>query len=492
MIPKSLRGPFKPMRFEATVEDCLVTEGEIPEALNGGFYRNGPTWRRPSRQGCDAAFAVDGMIQALVLRDGRAEFRNRWVRTPKFLAEARAGRALFEWSDGDFGDWRAWGLGEVRRDAFTSGVPQGTNAVNVVPFAGEILALGEQGSPPVALDPITLETRGIVPWSTNLSPGLVPPACFGDASFTAHPKWDATTGELFGWTYRDTEPYMTLHWVKPDGSVRSRPLWDAPYATVAHDMWLSERYVVMPFMPFHIDKARIAKDLPIWGWDPELPVMVALVPRDDLDGEIRWITADFDAEYVMHTMSANHLGDTLVLDGPIFDRPPFMFEDRFRPGDANVPFFKLARPALGRWSIDLAGGRMTTEIVDDNPCELPKVDERYYGRPYRWGFLIGGQRKDEGMRMDTLVRRDVRRGAEDRWQVSADAHTGVFEATFVPRSDDAPEGDGYLIVPVCKFGEGSSEFQIFDTADIAAGPVTRIELPFQIGWTPHGHWMDFP
>jgi carotenoid cleavage dioxygenase-like enzyme len=230
----------------------------------------------------------------------------------------------------------------------------------------------------------------------------VPPACFGDASFTAHPKWDAATGELFGWTYRDTEPYVTLHWVRPDGSVRSRDLEDAPYATVAHDMWLSERYVVLPFMPFHISKDRIAKDLPIWGWDPELPVVLALVPRDDLDGAVRWVQAGFEAQYVMHTLSANHRGDTLVLDGPIFDRPPFMFEDRFQPGDANVPYFKLARSAFGRWTVDLTTGAMASEIVDDNPCELPKVDERHYGRPYEWGFLIGGSRKDEGMRMDTL------------------------------------------------------------------------------------------
>ena len=23
------------------------------------------------------------------------------------------------------------------------------------------------------------------------------------------------------------------------------------------------------------------------------------------------------------------------------------------------------------------------------------------------------------------------------------------------------------------------------------GPVARIEIPFQIGFTPHGHWMNF-
>jgi carotenoid cleavage dioxygenase-like enzyme len=490
-LPKGLRGPFAPMRFEATVEDCIVSEGKVPPALNGGFYRVGPTWRRPSKQGCDSAFAMDGMVQALIFREGRVDFRNRWVRTPKFVAEERAGRALFEWSDGGFGDWRAWALGDVVRDEHNAGVAQGTNAVNVVPFAGEVLALGEQGSPPVALDPITLETKGVVGWSTKLSPGMVPPACFGDAAFTAHPKWDHETGELFGWTYRDYEPYVTLHWVQPDGRVRSRELRDAPYATVAHDMWLTERYVALPFQPFYVNRERIAKELPVWGWDPELPVVIALIPRDDLHGEVRWIEAAFEPEYVMHTLSANHHGDTLVLDGPIFDRPPFQFEDQFAPGDGFVPFFKLASCSLGRWTLDLTNGKATTERVDDRPCELPKVDERFYGRPYDWGFLITGARTGGGMRLDSLTRRNVRTGAEDSYRIATDNHTGVFEATFVPRSADAAEGDGYLVVPVCRFAEGRSEFLLFDTQAVAAGPIARIELPFQIGWTPHGHWMSF-
>lgn len=494
-VPKGLRGPFKPMRFEATVEDCVVSQGEIPRELNGGFYRNGPTWKRPTKQGFDTPFGMDGMIQGLVFRDGRADFRNRWVRTPKFVAEERAGRALFEWSDNDFGDWRSWALGDVVRDEFTAGVPQGTNAVNVVPFAGNVLALGEQGSPPVALDPITLETKGVVPWSTKLSPGIVPPACFGDATFTAHPKWDDRTGELYGWAYRDEEPYVTLHWVTPDGAVRSRDLWDAPYATVAHDMWLTEEYVVLPFMPFYVDRKRITQGLPIWGWDPELPVTLALVPRHDLDGDVRWVRADFPAEYVMHTLSANQVGDAIQLDGPIFDRPPFQFEDRFAAGDPFVPFFKLATCSFGRWTVDLGSGRVTTERLDDRPCELPKVDERYYGRPYEWGFLISGENTgtpdDPSFRLDSLARRNVRTGAEERYRIAADAHTGVFEATFAPRSPTAPEGDGFLIVPVCHFGAGSSEFLIFDTEAFGAGPVCRIDLPFQIGWTPHGHWMSF-
>ena len=32
---------------------------------------------------------------------------------------------------------------------------------------------------------------------------------------------------------------------------------------------------------------------------------------------------------------------------------------------------------------------------------------------------------------------------------------------------------------------------MFDADDITQGPIATIELPFHMGWTPHGHWMDF-
>src|SRR5882757_7102769 len=86
----ALRGPYQPMRFEATVDECIVTEGEVPKELNGGFYRAGPTWKRPIRQDTTSPytqiFTQDGMVQGLTFREGRVDFRNRWVRTPKYLA----------------------------------------------------------------------------------------------------------------------------------------------------------------------------------------------------------------------------------------------------------------------------------------------------------------------------------------------------------------------------------------------------------------------
>lgn len=490
-VPASQRGPFTPMRFEATVRDCVVTEGQIPKTLNGGFYRNGPTWRRPTKQGVETAYTIDGMMQGLIFRDGRADFLNRWIQTPKFLAEERAGRSLFEWTDGHFGDWRAWGMGDVIRDDYTRHIPQGTAAISAANLGKDLLALGEQGSPPIAMDPFTLETKGVVEWSSKLSRGLHEPACYGDAAFGPHPKWDPATGELWSCTYRDVRPYISIHCVTVDGQVRTRDIDDGPYNAVCHDMWLTPNYAIVAFTPFVQGRDRIARGTSVYGWETRLPTRIALISRNDLQAPVKWIEAEFEAEYIMHTLAANEIDGKIILDGPIFDAPPFMTEDRFEPGIDYIPFWQVSTSRIGRWVVDLKRGKATSERLGDRPVELPKIDDRFMGQPYRWGFLLGGEPVKSGMRMNTVVRRDVISGKEDSYVVKHDHPVGVYESVFAPRSPDAPEGDGYLITPVAHFTKKWSEFLIFDTQGISDGPIARIELPFHMGWTPHGHWMDF-
>jgi carotenoid cleavage dioxygenase len=331
-----------------------------------------------------------------------------------------------------------------------------------------------------------------VNWSTKLSAGIHPLSAFGDASFTAHPKWDHDTGTLYGWTYRDTAPYVTIHIVHPDGAVESRDLHDAPYNTVAHDIWLTPDYMVMPFQPFTVDQKRITdKNLSLFGWDPELPIVFGLIPRYDVTAPVRWIKTDLEPAYVMHTMSANVEGNKLILDAPIFNRPPFPFEQDFAEGDDVKLFFSIAKSNLGRWTIDLETGAAKSEQLSDRPSELPKVDERFYGKGYRWGYQVGGVVKRSGMSMNSVVVTDMKTLTDQEYVIRTDQPAAVLEATFAPRTPDSPEGDGYLIVPVNWWADKRSEFQIFDTHDVTKGPICKIDLPFSLGWTPHGHWKDF-
>lgn len=475
-------GPLKPPRFEAVVDDCIV-EGDLPKTLNGGFYRCGPAWKRHTVQGVNGFPAMDGMVHGLILENGKARHINKWVRTPKYLLEEKHGRALFEYEDA-WTDWR--GYAQIKKEIpghITQGVPAGTGIVNAIPFYARdkrvILSTSEQGLGPIAIDPYSLDTIGLPAWNEQITPGLA-----GMPAFTGHAKWDQQTGELFGWVYRETEPYVTLHFVQADGTVKSRHLEGAPYCTNAHDIWLTDKYVVMPFQPFYASVDRVRKQALSWlGWNPALPTRLALIPRD-LQGAVRWVDAAFETQYIMHTMSANQRGQQLFLDGPIYDRAPFPFEDEVELGVDFVPFKSAVN---GRWIVDLESGKVSSERLGEDAVEFPKVDERYYGRPYRNGFLVGGPNL---FMLDTVIHRDVISGAEKSYKIP-DEDFAIFEPTFAPRDKDAPEGDGYLIVPQTHYLANRSDYLIFDTRDITAGPIARVKLPFQTGWTPHGHWMDF-
>jgi len=149
----------------------LKVEGELPRELNGTLYRNGPN---PQFDAPGAHWFVgDGMLHAFHIENGRASYRNRWVRTPKWLAEHDAGRAIFA----GFGGRRLPGAPD------TACTDSGVANTNIVFHGGKLLAL-EEGHLPTEIEPGTLETRGYYDYDKRIG-----------GPFTAHPKVDPLTGE---------------------------------------------------------------------------------------------------------------------------------------------------------------------------------------------------------------------------------------------------------------------------------------------------------
>ena len=121
--------------------------GELPRELNGTLYRNGPN---PQFESPGAHWFVgDGMLHAFHLENGRASYRNRWVRTPKWQAEHDAGRALF----GGFGRKLPDAPANVTQDG-------GVANTNIIFHAGRLLAL-EEGHMPTEIEPGTLNRSAI-------------------------------------------------------------------------------------------------------------------------------------------------------------------------------------------------------------------------------------------------------------------------------------------------------------------------------------------
>ena len=74
-----LLGNLAPVPDELDVADLAVT-GELPAALRGSFVRNGPN---PLYEPVGRYHLLDGdgMLHGVTLDEGRASYRNRWVRS---------------------------------------------------------------------------------------------------------------------------------------------------------------------------------------------------------------------------------------------------------------------------------------------------------------------------------------------------------------------------------------------------------------------------
>ena len=121
-------------------------EGEIPKDLTGTFFRNGPGRLRVGEEQFGHWFDGDGMICAFTFKDGKVHFKNRYVRTPKYLKETESGRIEFR----GFGTQRPGGLlGNALR------FPANPANTNTIYHGGYLLALNEGGKP-FSLNPTNL------------------------------------------------------------------------------------------------------------------------------------------------------------------------------------------------------------------------------------------------------------------------------------------------------------------------------------------------
>ncbi|WP_131827473.1 carotenoid oxygenase family protein, partial [Moorena producens] len=181
-----LTGQFTPVSKEIDVASCKVT-GEIPQELRGKFIQNGPN-PKFEPLGRYHMFDGDGMLHSIDFQDGAISYKNRWIRTPMFQAEEKAGRALYP------------GLAEIMNfpgpelvgDAGPIKNPANTN---IVRYAGKLLALYETGMPVEVTD--DLDTLGIRDFDGKLPCGV-----------TAHPRIDPATGEMYFFAYSLFAPYL--------------------------------------------------------------------------------------------------------------------------------------------------------------------------------------------------------------------------------------------------------------------------------------------
>jgi carotenoid cleavage dioxygenase len=431
-----LEGNFGPVDDEVTLTDLRVT-GTIPDELTGRYLRNGPNPVTPPDPDAYHWFIGDGMVHGLRLDAGRAAwYRNRWVRSGTVAAA----------------------LGEERPAGPVHNDMDFAPNTNVIGHHGTTLAIVEAGALPYELG-YELDTIG----STDLAGGL-------DAGYTAHPKVDPATGELhavsYFWGWGNQVQYTV---VDTAGKVVTKRMVETTGSPMLHDMSLTERYAVVYDLPvvFDLDAAMAGAAMP-YSWKDDYPARLGLIDRTDVDGSVRWL--DVEPCYVFHPMNAFDDGDDVVIDVVRWD-------GMFGKGHQG-PFESGQHSSLRRWTLDVAGGKVREDVIDERPQEFPRVDERVVGRRHRYGYAatIGG-----------VTKHDLDRGTHETLDFGAPS--GQNEAVFVPAHERAAEDDGWLLCLTYDGGQDTSALTITHAQDLAAGPVATVHLDRRVPFGFHGNWV---
>lgn len=451
-------------RSENELYDCEV-EGRLPADLDGVFYRVGPDpqYPKPPQFEADIGFDGEGHVSMFRIQNGHVDFKSRYVRTQRWKAQHAARRSLF-------GMYR----NPLTDDPSVKGLSRGTANTQIVFHHGRLFALKED-SPPVALDPLTLDTTDDY---YTFGGGMK------SLTFTAHPKIDPHTGHLIAFGYEakglasdDVEVFEA----DPAGQVTWSAWIKVPYAGMIHDFGVTERHILFLVIPMATNMDNIRAGKVHFAWDSTLPSWLGVMRRGGDGSDLRWLKGP--AWMATHTMGAWSEGEKVYFDMDGADGNQFMFFPSLH--EPNDPKNMAGR--VTRMTVDLS--RKSTETYEREVLYpgvlgvLARQDDRYHTVPYRYGYLMSFGPQGSGW---TLFDHHTR--TAKTWNPGADSQ--VSEMCFVPRRKGAPEGDGYLIGIVSRMKEnGRSDLVLIDTQHPEDGPVATVKLPYRVVGQVHGLWV---
>ncbi|MCD0452406.1 carotenoid oxygenase family protein [Actinocorallia sp. API 0066] len=450
---------FEPLNDEHDYPISRVG-GVLPADLTGTLYRIGPGRWDIGRTRLNHLFDGDGMVSQFVFDGRSARFRNRYVRTRQFRQTRRSDRL------------RRPGVGTPRPGGLLANLgraPANVANTNVALHAERLLAFWE-GGPPHLLDPDTLETHGPYRFDGRLR-GLL-------RAFSAHPKWDPATGEMFNFG-EDFSPLPGLHCWKVDRSGRlhrlaSVKMLDLPWN---HDMGLTADHLVFVLDPYMFDLRALATGRGVMGsldHRPEKGTRFVLVPRRG--GPARII--EHEALVHVHVANAFEDGPDTVVDLVQFADFATLKQDLtdFRSSFTDLPPSRLMRYRITR------NGRVIAEELSSAPGEFPQHDWRLSTRKHRFTYMSG--RTTPTGTYDSVLKVDGETGSVQAHPMGDDAYVG--EPLFVPRSPDSAEDDGWILVVVYSAREHASRLEILDARDLEAASVATLHLDHHLPLGFHG------
>lgn len=444
-------------------------EGHIPLELQGTLFRNGPGLLDINGQRLHHPFDGDGMISRITFSNGRAHFRNRFVKTEGYLAEEKAGKILYR---GVFGTQKPGGW---LANAFNFKIKHIANT-NVIYWGKKLLALWEAAEP-YLLNPQTLETLGKEYFNGVLSPG---------EAFSAHPRIDPD-GKLVNFAIKPgPKTTITIFELNSNGEIISKQNHNIPGFCFIHDFVITENYCIFFQNPVKFNPIPFALGIASAGQcikvQKNQPTKIIIIPRANSKAAKEGVKIlETQAGFIFHHVNACELGNQIVIDSICYES----LTDVEPNSDYRQTKFENNAPGqLWRFDINLSEQKVQSQLIDNRACEFPTIHPHHVGKTYRYLYAAAAHHATGNAPLQAIIKLDLESKKSEIWSAAPRGFIG--EPIFIPRANFQQEDDGWLIALVYDAEYHRSDVVILDAQNIAQGAVAKLHLKHHIPYGLHG------
>lgn len=446
---------------------ALDVQGRIPAWVRGTLIRNGPGQFEAGSKKIRHWFDGYAMLHAFHIEDGRVSYSNRFLRSKAYLNDTASGRIHYMGFAQD--PCRAL----FRKAMALFRADPGNNAVvNVARLGDEFIAMTEA---PLAVrfDPRTLETLGVLDYDDGVAATLA----------TAHPHYDSARG--MGINLMTEFGLQTKYQVYGITATQRRKLAEIVSKDISymHSFGLTQRYAVIAQFSLRLGSAAtiLLSGRPFienFKFSPTTDTVFTIV---ELDTGRVVANVPTEAFFAFHHINAYEEDDeTLIVDIAAYknaDLIQHLYMDHLLNSD------HVEAGEFRRYRVPLNGKRATYERVVDVPIELPRINYRRNGLPYRYVYATA-TRPHRPTFLEQLAKVDTHLRRVTIWH-----EEGCYpsEPVFLSSPESTAEDDGLVLSVVLDARKGTSFLLVLDA--ISFTELARAYVPQHVPFGFHGQFF---
>ena len=448
-----------------------VIEGAIPEDLEGIFVRTGPNplpgWTKRYHW-----FDGHGMLHNLRFKGGKATYTNQFIQTPRYVTERKYAKDYF------------LRLGEL------VGITGLLKVLLVEPVKLKSHGMNGLTNGPANTDTVMFNDRfyllneGNLPFEANLNDdGSIESLGFStfggvlDYPVSAHPKVDFSTNSMLFHSYAADPKLMKEHGafkvgeLLANGTVRNYHGIRRNHTSFAHDMMITENWMVLYDSSVHFDISKMFERKSVFTWKEEANMEILLVSRHT--GEVKTFNAGSPLA-IVHMFNAWEESDgTVVMWAPVGDHMELEL-------DSGTNFYSVSElrmnPTTGSISIEKLDSQYNQEFCN--------VRRDFYGRFARYGVAgVLDSATQDGMFRGFIIWDMREKKAIKVVHFAKDEFGG--EPVLLAKPNKTDSRDFYVGTFLHNYENGKISFVLYDEETL----VVRMDMPFRVPFGFHGKWI---